>query len=269
MSLVVAGLLLLAQEQVRQDQYAYKVPVGYERFESGKPQIVGAHRRALDEKRTRFMGFTVEMLPGTIGMRTTADQLREDAARKLPAGTFQVLTMPWKGFEVLAIEIESSPEGLEKGVTYSVQVPLKPRAMQIRFMAPADRKEEALAEFRKVLAGVDGKTNWMSPGRFALVIALAVVYGLGWLLLLTYGVVKAIAWRGNPDRAARLRAGWLGVSAVLLMLGAMVGWATESSGGAENGAPLIGIVIAFVVANNASKLWKRGPSTIPAPMPPA
>lgn len=168
MRFAAAVLLLFPQERVRQEDYAYNIPAGYERFDSGMPQIIGAHRRPLDEKRARFMGFTVEMLPGTIGMRTTADKLREDAVKKLPRGTsFQVLPMPWKEFEVLAIEVEGTPEGGERGVTYSVQIPLKPRAMQIRFMAPADRKEEALAQFRIVLGSVDGKTNWMTSGRLA------------------------------------------------------------------------------------------------------
>ena len=74
----------------------------------------------------------------------------------------RLFTAEWQGFEVDATEI---PEQLGEAptITYNVLIPLKPVAIQVKLIGPADRKAELQSLLEETLAGLQGESSWTEP----------------------------------------------------------------------------------------------------------
>jgi hypothetical protein len=147
-----------------------------------RPEIPLAFRQAREgEDIGRFV--MIERLRGTLG-RERLDQ------SQLPS-TFhgRMFRMQWKEFEVEAFEVFESAEALES-VTYNVQVPLAPNAVQIKVLGLRKDAAELEALTRSLVASVDGDTNWISSVfpesvsgtewyRWALIAIFALLFAVG------------------------------------------------------------------------------------------
>ena len=154
----------------------------------------------------------------------------------LPPG-FQgrLFTTQWNGFDVDAFEV---PEQLGeiKTITYNVQIPLKPAAIQLKLFGPADRESELKTLLGQILAGLDGESNWIqsaapsfpvtSSRNYGFVLlAFAIVFILGGLAVLWLvskkapkGTVLAIA---AGIYVAGLAIGGIRVREIVMLAGAL------------------------------------------------
>jgi hypothetical protein len=97
----------------------------------------------------------IERMSGVIGRE------RVDAANLPAEFNGKLFDTTWQGFEVQGFEVPESVNGIDV-VTYNVQIPLAPKAIQVRLFGRADQMEMLRAELRKVLDGLHGESNWLS-----------------------------------------------------------------------------------------------------------
>ncbi len=93
----------------------------------------------------------------------------------------RLFEVTWQDFKLVAGEVQESA-GDERILTYNVPIPLKPAAINIKVIGPADR-ESALKELlSQTLAGLSGESSWQTPTNRGFVaiatIVLAVVGGI-------------------------------------------------------------------------------------------
>jgi len=131
---------------------------------------------------------------------------RLDLSMAPPGFNGRVLAFKWNGFTVDAIEMPTT-FGKSKLIQYSVQVPLSPKAIQLRIVGPADDAEQLRTLVQGLLSNLTGKTNWKTPAQQAaaasngttLIIVLGVLMLLGLVALsflsrhLPRGTVLALA----------------------------------------------------------------------------
>ena len=131
-------------------------------------------------------------------------------ASDMPAGAnAKLLTTAWKGFEVDVIELHESLLGKDI-ITYNVQIPLKPNAIQLSVAGPAANSTELWAIVNSTLATLNGPSNWTpsvvpasftkSPAYGLILLGIALVFLIAGLLVLWFigrrapkGVVVGIA----------------------------------------------------------------------------
>jgi hypothetical protein len=138
-----------------------------------------------DDRTNVAIALRVERLRGTIGR----ERLKEEEAQELlprmglpPGTTLDIVEARWQGFTIDVMRMRT-PNGY---LSLVAQVPLKPEAVQI-IVSGSVRTEEACRDvLDEVLAGVEGKSNWLSGSerssrlltgllRLAIVIAVIVI----------------------------------------------------------------------------------------------
>lgn len=81
-------------------------------------------------------------------------------AQDLPKGSMAtLLSFNWRGVEVDAFRV---PEQMGETVflTFNVQLPLRPQAIQLGVGGPAEAEDEIRAMVQQVLASLDGESTW-------------------------------------------------------------------------------------------------------------
>jgi hypothetical protein len=97
---------------------------------------------------------TIERLGGTIGREPIDfDRLKE----RHPTAT--LLSLTWNEFPISAIRIPEVIDGV-RTVTYNVQIPLIPEAIQIKISGAESNEREVYTLLGSVVASTQGKTNW-------------------------------------------------------------------------------------------------------------
>jgi hypothetical protein len=136
--------------------FAFTAPPGYQ------PAIVNLPQRPLyaylkgdPADPAPDLLLALEDLGGTIGQDDLAPLLRQR-----PEVTLERL--PWQGRQIDVMRLPETLDGTAM-VTFVAQVPLTPRAVQLRLFGPADREAELRADLLLALAQLAGPTNWPAP----------------------------------------------------------------------------------------------------------
>ncbi|GEM_PF-2445207 len=95
----------------------------------------------------------IESLGGPINK---ADDFRSAAASH---PNVSYLKEDWKGHRIDVFRIEGNEEGL-RVLTFNAQVPLLPKAIQVKLVGLMEREEELRQDLHTILAGIDGSSNW-------------------------------------------------------------------------------------------------------------
>ena len=122
---------------------------------AGTPDVVHAFQYGEAAENEMPVLLIIERMGGVLGRDRVDPQ-------DLPpgfAGTHFVTS--WKGFQLDGFRIPESLNELDI-ITYNVQVPLKPEAIQLKFAASADQEELLQRLMSEVLAGLDGESNWLA-----------------------------------------------------------------------------------------------------------
>ena len=152
---------LVAGETIVDDQRGFTLTlpdgfVSYPDLLGAKPEIVHCFILGDLNDDEADVVLIIELMGGLIGRERLSQG-------DLPPG-FQgrLFTTRWNAFEVDALEIPEQLGELQL-ITYNVQIPLKPSAIQVKLMGPADREAELKALLAEVLAGLKGESNWSDP----------------------------------------------------------------------------------------------------------
>lgn len=84
----------------------------------------------------------------------------EDAARQAPRGVkVDLIEKNWRGIKIDGLLNEQSQNGVSI-LTYVVQIPLAPSAIQMIVHGPASNRAEIEKLIDDIVASIDGNTNW-------------------------------------------------------------------------------------------------------------
>ncbi len=108
-----------------------------------------------NESKTSLLNVvSIQDLGGAIG--------REDLSKRntLPANA-TIEKIPWKSFQIDLFRILEGKNGVSV-ITFNAQVPLKPHAIQISVVGPAEQEAELRKQIQDIVASVDGPSNWLT-----------------------------------------------------------------------------------------------------------
>lgn len=188
-------------EQINDATYHFTmtIPEGFERatqFPPGKPKWLYAFTKK--EADGTPVGIIVERMGAVIGREHL------NVGDMPPGFRGRLHRLSWRGFEIDAIENPEELNGVAL-VTIKAQVPLKPEALQVSVVAPAERRDESLALVNRLLGGLTGESNWLdssapaslanSPHYGMILIVLSVIGGIAGFAVLY--LVSRVAPRGT------------------------------------------------------------------------
>jgi hypothetical protein len=172
--------------------FVLELPDGFETVDdlSGFPDDVlhAFLTRKPDTDEPEFI-IMIQRLRGLLP-RTRPEELRADFQGSL----FEVT---WQDFELVAGEVQES-SGDTRIVTYNVPIPLKPAAIAIKVIGPANREAELKELLSQTLTGLTGESSWPSPS-YRGYVAIATL-----VLMLVGGTILWICSRRMPKGAALL-----------------------------------------------------------------
>lgn len=249
--MLVLALLLVQELEVRHADppFTARVPPGFVAFGEGE----GYRWKNADGS----IRLRLQILPGRVGRATVKDVQAAGLRNQKPGTSFRTHEVPWKTFRLPVLETDQAVDDFPVSV-FIVQIPLKPRAVQVWAMGRADRREQVERVFRALVAGLDGETNWLSPGERARVLAKIAPALFGWSAWLVYGLVWLVAFRGRPDRALGLRMTWMGATALLLLAAAGIRlFVVEKAGEPPSKGSIAALGAGLACAQRAVQHWKR------------
>ena len=257
------------QDPVRVDHpdgsFQLVTPPGYERIDPAGKQTY-AFRQAVDRQKGGAKVLSLEVLDGLLG-RSIPENLRKTAAgmrSSLPDGAqIRTLKERWRGLEIDVFEARYALQGVEV-VTYSVDLPLVPRALQIILAAPAAEDAGLRLDLRSVLSTVRGKTNWLTESQRWMALGSGIPTLLAWVLVAVYAFGHVIFFRNRPLRLWRTRLAWLSSAVVLFLIG-MVMTITYSSSKGEADMGYSRLVPAAVLLIVVDRVRKEGLQARAAP----
>jgi hypothetical protein len=133
---------------------SFTLPDGFERLrdEEDQADFVRVYRKlVVGEPIAYIVG--VERLGGVLP-RTDVQQAPKDGPVKFSVGR-------WKDFDVIVGQVSEELNGAPATV-FNVQIPLKPEAVQLKFIGPASRAAELRSLVDETLLTLKGDTNWLS-----------------------------------------------------------------------------------------------------------
>lgn len=161
---------LTAGENIKAEKLgcSFTLPDGFQRttlpVAGGQMEMAFMRGRPKDAS---FAALQLGSLGGTIGRGKLDAKMVEDSARAALRGTnasitrFDYRATRWKDFDFELAVAQVSKENLRL-VTFTIQVPLAPEALQMSMVGPAADEARLLGEVQAILASLDGKTNWLS-----------------------------------------------------------------------------------------------------------
>lgn len=221
-------------------KFSLTVPDGFVRDETlarSRPDFLYAFRKTEPDDIGEVI--ILERMNGTIGREKLT-------LRDMPAGfSGRLFTVRWHDFDVEAVEV---PEelGETKMVNYNVQVPLKPKALQLRVLGRRDRSDELLGLTNTLLATLQGDSNWansasassvlQSPNYGLVILIVSIICVIGGVVLLwlvrrvtrrgsVLGlavVIYALSWTIAPGASRQMHAA-VGVIRMIGFLGMLIG----------------------------------------------
>jgi len=103
----------------------------------------------------------IDNMHGTIGRESLAE-----VASRRPDFQGSIVTVAWQGFDLEGIRT-TSRKGNQESINYAVQIPLRRSAVQVLLSGPSHRADVLQPLLHKVVAGVQGESNWAAPRRSA------------------------------------------------------------------------------------------------------
>jgi tetratricopeptide (TPR) repeat protein len=202
-----------------------EIPAGYIASEIVPPKALYAFTQTVDEKNDLMTAISIELMGGMLGReKGTSEEMARVAQKYAPSGiTFKLATEQWKEFDITIMEGRGMVGGIPMYFRMA-QIPLVPQAIQIGCAGPASYEKEIRADLTKVLATVQGKTNWLTEKERGMAFRSGVPAVLGWVLLIAYGIAHLAGFRGQPRRAWKLRVGWLIVLTACFVLASIFGF---------------------------------------------
>lgn len=137
--------------------FTLTLPEGFEpapRFVGQQPDIVHGFEYGKPDERGVRVILIIERMRGTLGRE------KLDPA-DFPAGAKgKLFDTTWDGFELQGFEVH---EQLAEGefITFNVQIPLKPEAIQVKLIGAAARRAELEQLLPQILGGLKGQSNWL------------------------------------------------------------------------------------------------------------
>ncbi len=190
--------------------FIINVPDGFKRvqLEGLPPDILHVFADGdVNDEQPDIMLF-IERMGGVIGR----EPLNPD---QMPPGfTGSLFKAKWKSFEVDGFEVPESSGGKDF-ITFNVQIPIKPNAIQLKVFGPAEKSQELRQVVDAALADFDGETNWTpalsnSPNYAKILLATAVA-------IILIGIVAFYFVSRRYQRGAVL-----GVAVVIYLSGTMI-----------------------------------------------
>jgi hypothetical protein len=184
----------LAAERVNDAEhgFAFVVPDGFVDAPQAKgPRVLHAYQRG-DAAQGSFAIVQMQSLGGTIGreplIRATVEKAARAAAHLQGAeiSGFDYRQVKWKSFD-LELMVAYMGAGDIKVVTLATQVPLAKQAVQVQIVGPAAEEARLAQDLDAFLAGLDGKSNWLSEDEKSQKMSSLIGTGVG--VLLGLGIV--------------------------------------------------------------------------------
>ena len=148
--------------------FSFTLPEGYVENPGGtrepKLNLAFAHGEA---GTPGFAMLQVASLGGTIGRGKLDHKIVERSARDAVRGSgveitkFEYRHAKWQSFELELLVTHFDKDG-QALITLSTQVPLAKEAIQLNLAGPVEDEARLLADFQKVLASFQGKSNWLT-----------------------------------------------------------------------------------------------------------
>jgi hypothetical protein len=117
--------------------FGFQVPAGYQPVTPLPKGLDYGWRRALPSGQEGALALTVVVLPGALG-RDAGDVnvTRGNLAKKHPTVTFDLRTLRWRDLDLVAVVREIDIPGVGPGISWTIQVPTAPRAIQFAMIGP-------------------------------------------------------------------------------------------------------------------------------------
>jgi hypothetical protein len=143
------------QEQMSKPRFTITPPPGFAAFPPGmqEPNVLYSYVKGDLTDQVPDIVCLVEQLGGTIGQ---GDDLGAFLASR---PDITLLKESWKGYNIDVFRVPQDVQGAEV-LTLNAQIPLLPRAIQVKIMGLVEREEELRQDLRAVLNGIDGPSNW-------------------------------------------------------------------------------------------------------------
>jgi hypothetical protein len=151
------------------------------------PKIAHAYTFGEPDENGVIITLMIEPMGGTIGR----ERLKP---KDIPANIHGEIGAPvrWNGFDLdQFIVYERLRE--QQYLTYNVQVPLKPQAIQLKLVGPSSRNAELEQLMAQTLMQLDGQSNWLASTPAASSVATSPNYGTILLVVAIAAIVIAIA----------------------------------------------------------------------------
>jgi hypothetical protein len=172
LSVLVCNLLAgtaFASERVNDAEHGLSlvVPDGFVDLPSAMgPRTLHAYQRG-NPTEGSFAMVELRSLGGTIGREPIDRAMVENAANQAARAQgaeisgFDYRKTKWKSFD-LDLMVVWMGAGEDKVVTLAAQVPLAKQAVQVQIVGPATEEARIRQDLDAFLAGLDGKSNWLS-----------------------------------------------------------------------------------------------------------
>jgi hypothetical protein len=208
LSVLVVALLggsARAAERVNDAEHGFvlTVPDGFvDAPEAMAPRVLHAYKLASPPEGS-FALVQLQALSGTIGREPVDRAEAEKAMREVagqqgaPLSGFDYRKVKWKGFD-LDLMVVWMGDGDTKVVTLATQVPLRKQAVQVQIVGPAAQEAALAKHLDGFLAGLDGRSNWLSDAERSEKLGGLVGTVVGALL-----VVVGTVWWTRRKRAGR------------------------------------------------------------------
>ena len=255
-------------------KFRMTVPAGYKPAAIKPPDANYAFQR-LDGQ---VLAITVSILDG----RIDPEELKESdvsaaALKRLPPGAqLRLSRESWGDHQLQIIETSFTMQGVE-AFSLVAQVPILPRAVQISIGGQKSSEKQARDDLKAVLRSFRGTTHWLTPNQRVWAALAGGSAILSWLLLLIYGILYALRWRGGDALSHwRFRVIYLTATVAMFSLSIATGVAYDTK--REREAMGIGTYVltgvALACAIKTGDLYKKGlelrqKAAAAAPAPPA
>jgi len=153
-------------------------------------------RGNLDSSKGPVEIIVIQDLGGPIG--------REDfSKRKDKPQNLTLEKTAWKSFQIDVFKVGENLNSVPF-VTLNAQVPLKPHAIQLTVSGPASDESKLRTEMQKILASIDGPTNWLTDEQRARpgINWIAVAAGVMILLIGKIRISRHYGLKGSSARVA-------------------------------------------------------------------
>ena len=142
------------KERLNTPQYSFTVPKTYKEDPEGK-----TNERILESYIT---GDPNDDIPDILcSIEDLGGMIKKQDIDHMLKGRTGITTrkMKWKRHEINVVRVEENIQGIEV-LTFNAQIPLIPRAIQVKLSGLKQIESELEKELKSILLRIDGRSNW-------------------------------------------------------------------------------------------------------------